>query len=88
MKTIKDRLFIREVVRFDGHTFLARSFEECLIEYGGDPCEWHDCRFFKCRVILDDAAEDTVQVLKALGIQLIPPSNSGIEKLTTSALKN
>lgn len=57
----------------DGKRFLNCSFEDCLLHYGGEPCEWEDTRFSNCRVVLDNSAACAVQVLEGLGFRVIPP---------------
>ena len=87
MKIINDRHFFAEVVRLDGNSFLNCSFQDCAFQYGGESCEWESCRFSNCRVVLDGAANNTVQVLKALGIDVVGPGepHSGAGKSSGSS---
>jgi hypothetical protein len=73
VEEIKDKVFRRETVGVDGKLFLRCSFEDCLLMYGGEKCEWETTSFNNCRVVLDGAANNTVQVLKGLGFTLTPP---------------
>jgi hypothetical protein len=74
MECIKDKAFRGETVRLDGKLFLRCSFNDCLLTYGGDRCEWETTSFNNCRVVLDGTANNTVQVLKGLGFTLTPPT--------------
>lgn len=73
MEEIKAKHYSREVVCLDGKLFSACEFEDCLLTYGGGPCEWDSTRFSNCRVLLDGAANNTVQVLQGLGFKVTPP---------------
>lgn len=73
MEQIKDKTFKSETVRLDGKLFCNCAFEDCLLMFGGEPCEWQDTRFANCKVVLDGAAHNTVSVLRGLGFDVIPP---------------
>jgi hypothetical protein len=51
--------------------FLNCSFEDCLLCYGGERCEWENTRFVSCRFLLDAPANNTVQALQGLGFQVV-----------------
>jgi hypothetical protein len=72
MEEVKGKVYRRETVRLDGKLFLNCSFEDCVLYYGGQPCEWEETRFANCRVVLDEAANNTVQVLQGLGFKILP----------------
>ena len=73
MEEIEGKVFCRETVRLDDKNFVHCSFEDCLLTYGGERCEWKTTDFHNCRIVLDGAANNTVQVLKGLGFTLTPP---------------
>jgi hypothetical protein len=73
MEEVKDKVYRQETVRPDGKLFLNCSFEDCLLSYGGEWCEWEHTRFSNCRVLLDSGANNTVQVLQGLGFKVTPP---------------
>lgn len=73
MESIISQKYLKETVRIDGRRFLKCSFEDCLLHYGGEPCEWEDTTFLNCRVFLDNSAAYAVQVLEGLGFRIIPP---------------
>jgi hypothetical protein len=54
--------------------FYNCSFEDCLLCYGGERCEWENTRFANCRVVLDGSADNTVQVLQGFGFQVTLPN--------------
>jgi hypothetical protein len=74
VEEIKGKVYRQETVRLDGKLFMDCSFEDCLLCYGGERCEWENTRFSNCRVVLDGLANNTVQVLQGFGFTVIPPS--------------
>jgi hypothetical protein len=50
MEEVKGKEYRQETVRPDGKLFLNCSFEDCLLCYGGERCEWENTRFANCRV--------------------------------------
>ena len=74
MDEVRDKVYRRETVRLDGKLFLNCTFEDCLLCYGGERCEWEDTRFENCRVVLDGPADNTMQVLQGLGFKVTLPN--------------
>jgi hypothetical protein len=70
LDAIRDKTFRQETIRLDGNLYINCSFEYCVLLSGGDLCEWENTSFHNCRVILNGAANNTTQVLKALGVGL------------------
>jgi hypothetical protein len=79
MEEVKEKVYRRETVRLDGKLFLNCAFEDCLLCYGGERCEWEHTRFSNCRVLLDGAANNTVQVLQGLGFKIMPSVSTDLE---------
>jgi hypothetical protein len=75
MNEVRNEKFQQEAIRLDGKLFVDCVFEACLLHYGGDQCEWERSRFSNCRLVLDGAANNTVQVLRALGFEVIEPTS-------------
>lgn len=73
MEEVKAKVYRQETVRLDGKLFIDCAFEDCLLCYGGERCEWEHTRFSNCRVLLDGAANNTAQVLQGLGFKIMPP---------------
>lgn len=76
MDEIKNKIFRSETVRLDGKLFLDCSFEDCVLTFGGDRCEWENTTFSGCRVVLDGPANNTVQVLQGLGFKIAAPNEA------------
>jgi hypothetical protein len=74
MEEVKAKVYRQETVRLDGKLFLDCAFEDCLLCYGGERCEWEHTRFSNCRVMLDGPANNTIQVLQGLGFKVVPPA--------------
>jgi hypothetical protein len=74
MEEVKDKVYRQETVRLDDKLFFNCSFEDCLLAYGGQRCEWENTRFSNCRVVLDGSANNTVQVLQGFGFQVTLPN--------------
>lgn len=74
MEEVEGNEYRQETVRLDGKLFLNCSFEDCLLCYGGERCEWENTRFANCRVILEGSANNTVQVLQGFGFKVIAPN--------------
>jgi len=79
MEEVKEKVYRQETVRLDGTLFLNCSFEDCLLCDGGERREWEHTRFSNCRVLLDGAANNTIQVLQGLGFKVMPPVSGDIE---------
>ena len=80
MDSVDGKLFHKETVRLDDKQFINCSFEECLLVYGGNRCEWENCKFQDCRVFLEDHASNTMQVL--LGLGLLELTKSDVVRLS------
>ena len=76
LERIENKTYSGETVRLDGHFFENCVFENCLLSYGGELCEWNNSRFSNCRIILDGKANYTTQVLQALGFHIVAEDNS------------
>jgi hypothetical protein len=75
--SIENETFRGDAVRLDGKKFLRCTFENCVLYYGGEPCEWENSRFVDCRIVIDGKAHNTIQVLLGLGFHLIEPGKNG-----------
>jgi hypothetical protein len=73
MEEVKGKVYRQETVRLDGKLFLNCSFDDCLLGYGGERCEWEPTRFANRRVRLDGPANNTIQVLQGLVFKVVPP---------------
>lgn len=73
MEEVKNKVFSSETVRLDGKLFLDCSFQDCVLTFGGERCEWENTTFSHCRVVLDGHANNTVQVLQGLGFNISAP---------------
>jgi hypothetical protein len=80
MDRIQDQIFRNSTVRMDGKLFVHCTFEGCALCYGGERCEWEGTTFTNCRLTLDGAANNTIQLLQALGFS-ITASNLDAPKL-------
>lgn len=78
MDEVHSKNFRREIVRLDGKLFLDCVFEDCLLQYGGDRCEWVRTSFSNCRMELDGCAKNTVQILQGLGCTVMTPDSEGL----------
>jgi hypothetical protein len=76
MERIEDRVFRNETVRLDEKLFVNCAFERCALLFGGQPCEWENTRFVNCRLVLDGAANNTIQVLRGLGYRVLQPDRT------------
>ena len=76
LERIENKTYRAETVRLDGHFFENCVFENCLLSYGGELCEWNNSRFSNCRIILDGKANHTIQVLQALGFRVVAEDTS------------
>ena len=74
MEEVRGKTFFGKKVQLDDKIFVDCSFDDCVLLYSGEKCEWQTTNFTNCRVVLDGAANNTVQVLRELGITLVPPS--------------
>ena len=78
--SVDGKLFHKETVRLDDKQFTNCTFEECLLVYGGNRCEWENCKFQNCRVFLENHASNTMQVL--LGLGLLELTKSDVVRLS------
>lgn len=76
MEEVKNKVFRAETVRLDGKLFLDCSFEDCVLSFGGERCEWETTTFTRCRVVLDGPANTTIQVLQGLGFKVFAPGEA------------
>lgn len=74
MEEVKDKVYRQETVRLDGKLFYNCTFEDCLLCYGGERCEWENTRFANCRVVLDGPVTIQFKFLQGFGFQVIFPS--------------
>jgi hypothetical protein len=74
---IENETFRGDAVRLDGKKFLCCTFEDCVLYYGGERCEWENSRFLNCRIVIDGKAHNTIQVLVGLGFRLLEPDSNG-----------
>ena len=79
MEEVKEKMYRQETVRLDGKLFVNCAFEDCLLCYSGEQCEWAHTRFSNCRVVLDGAANNPAQVLQGLGFKIMPPVSGDLE---------
>jgi hypothetical protein len=70
MEEIEGKVFCRETSRLDDKNFIHCSFEDCVLTYGGERCEWENTNFSNCSVVLDGPANNTVHVLQGLGFSI------------------
>ena len=77
LEEIKDRHFgAGESIQLDGKSFTACTFDGCEVIYGGGETQFERVNWHDCKVTLVGAANYTVQVLKALGCSIDPPSKT------------
>lgn len=76
MEEVKNKVFRSETVRLDGKLFLDCTFQDCVLTFGGERCEWENTTFSHCRVVLDGHANNTVQVLQGLGFKVTAPGEA------------
>jgi hypothetical protein len=79
MEEVKEKVYRQETVRLDGKLFVNCIFEDCMLCYSGERCEWEHTRFSNCRVLLDGGANNTIQVLQGLGFKIMPPVSGDLE---------
>lgn len=70
MEVVEGKNFTNETVYLDGKLFVRCDFESCALVYSGEKCEWEESNFSNCRVTLQGAASNTLQVLRALGVPI------------------
>lgn len=87
MEQIEGQRFFEAIVRLDGKCFMNCDFQDCLLSYGGEPCEWDNTRFSNCRVILDGKAIQTIQTLRGLGFEIAPPDGAQAQQRVHSELR-
>jgi hypothetical protein len=75
--SIENETFRGDSVRLDGKKFLCCAFENCVLYYGGERCEWENSRFLNCRIVIDGKARNTMQLLVGLGFQVVEPDSNG-----------
>ena len=75
MEVVEDKSFRDETVSLDGKLFVRCNFESCTLVFAGGHCEWEASNFSHCRVTLEGAASNTLQVLRALGIPISADGN-------------
>jgi hypothetical protein len=63
MEEIRGKVFRKTIVELDGKVFVECVFEECLLVYRGEPCEWENSRFQDCKLALEGKAHYTLQIL-------------------------
>ena len=80
MDSVYGKLFRKETIRLDDMQFTNCCFEECLLVYCGNGCEWQNCKFQNCRVFLENYASNTLQVL--LGLGLVESGKSDVVRLS------
>jgi len=70
MDEVRGKSFRNEVVKLDGNLFINCSFENCVLQFSGDHCEWEHSHFANYRIVLDGKANNTIQVLRGLGFNI------------------
>jgi len=66
--TEENKSFRGQTVRLDGKSFSNCRFENCVLIYSGERCEWEDTSFFNCQIVFDGPANNTVQFLRGIGL--------------------
>ncbi len=67
MRHISRATFHDEVVRLDNTHFTDCTLTDCTLAYDGGNTTFERTSFHGCRMLLDDAANRTVQLLQCLG---------------------
>jgi hypothetical protein len=61
-------------VELDGKSFINCAFDGCQVVYGGEETFWDRVTWRDCQFTLVRSANNTVQVLQAVGCIISPPS--------------